>query len=90
MALPEEERMVRIYMDIKETRLYISVTNLCKGKKQTKINGRFLSRRGESHGFGLLRIDGIVERYGGYVNRNSEDGAFTTEILLPLNTPKTK
>ena len=90
MALPEEERMVRIYMDIKETRLYISVTNLCKGKKQTKINGRFLSRRGEGHGFGLLRIDGIVERYGGYVNRNSEDGAFTTEILLPLNTPKTK
>ena len=25
----------------------------------------------------------IVERLDGYVNRNSEDGAFTTEILLP-------
>ena len=84
LILPEKERMVRIYMDIKETHLYISVTNLCAGKKMTKVNGRFLSHRGEGHGFGLLRIDGIVEKYGGYVNRNSEDGAFTTEILLPL------
>ena len=30
-----------------------------------------------------MRIDSIVERLDGYVNRNSEDGAFTTEILLP-------
>ena len=85
LALPEGERMVRVYMDIKETRLYISVNNLCADKKMTKVSGRFFSRRGEGHGFGLVRIDGIVERYGGYVNRNSEDGAFTTEILLPLN-----
>ncbi|MBQ2737041.1 MAG: sensor histidine kinase [Clostridia bacterium] len=84
LTLPQGERMVRIYMDIKETHLYISVTNLCKGKKMTKVNGRFLSRRGDGHGFGLIRIDNIVEKYGGYVNRNSEDGAFTTEILLPL------
>ena len=27
--------------------------------------------------------DAIVKRLGGYVSRNSEDGAFTTEILLP-------
>ena len=26
----------------------------------------------------------IVERLGGYLSRNSEDGAFTTEILLPI------
>ena len=29
------------------------------------------------------RIDAIVERLDGYISRNSEDGAFTTEILLP-------
>lgn len=85
LTLPEEERMVRVYMDIKETRLYISVTNLCAGKKLTKVGGRFRSEKGDGHGFGLLRIDGIVERYGGYISRNSEDGAFTTEILLPLD-----
>jgi hypothetical protein len=30
-----------------------------------------------------VRIDTIVERYQGYLRRSSEDGAFTTEILLP-------
>ncbi|MBR2163314.1 MAG: GHKL domain-containing protein, partial [Campylobacter sp.] len=35
------------------------------------------------HGFGLMRIDHTVEKLHGYVRRGSEDGAFTTEILLP-------
>ena len=43
----------------------------------------FRSTKGEGHGFGLVRIDAIVERLDGYISRNSEDGAFTTEILLP-------
>ena len=34
-------------------------------------------------GFGLIRIDAIIERLDGYLSRNSEDGAFTTEILIP-------
>ena len=84
LSLPEEERMIRVYMDIKETRLYLSVTNLCAGRKLLKTGGRFASGKGEGHGFGLIRIDTIVERHGGYLSRNSEDGAFTTEILLPL------
>ena len=33
---------------------------------------------------GLVRMDAIVKRLGGYLTRGSEDGAFTTEILLPL------
>ena len=55
------------------------------GKKQKKLGNRYESTKGDGHGFGLVRIDSIVERYGGYLSRNSEDGAFTTEILLPLN-----
>ena len=46
--------------------------------------GRFRSTKGEGHGFGLVRIDAIVERLGGWLSRNSEEGAFTTEILLPV------
>ena len=84
LSLPEEERMIRVYMDIKDNRLYLSVTKLCAGKKLLKTGGRFASGKGEGHGFGLVRIDTIVERHGGYLSRNSEDGAFTTEILLPL------
>ena len=47
------------------------------------MGSRFRSTKGEGHGFGLIRIDAIVERLEGYLSRNSEDGAFTTEILLP-------
>ena len=83
LALPEEQRMIRVYMDMKETQLYICFTNFTAEKKQKKINGRFFTTKGAGHGIGLLRIDDIVKRYDGYVNRNSEDGAFTTEILLP-------
>lgn len=83
LALPEEQRMIRVYMDMKETQLYICFTNFTGSKKQQKVNGRFFSTKGAGRGLGLLRIDDIVERHDGYVNRNSEDGAFTTEILLP-------
>lgn len=83
MALPEGQRMIRVYMDMKGTQLYISFTNLTAGKKLTKEGKLFRSTKGEGHGFGLVRIDAIVERLEGYLSRNSEEGAFTTEILLP-------
>lgn len=83
MALPKEERMIRVYMDMKNTQLYMSFTNRTAVKKQYKENGRFLTSKGQGHGYGLVRIDTIIERYQGYISRNSEDGAFTTEILLP-------
>lgn len=83
LSLPPEERLIRVYMDMKGSQLYISFTNFTAKKKQSKINGRFATTKGEGHGFGLVRIDTIVERLSGYLSRNSEDGAFTTEILLP-------
>lgn len=83
MALPKEERMIRVYMEMKNTLLYISFTNSTVLKKQKKVNGRFFSSKGEGHGYGLVRIDTIIDRYQGYISRNSEDGAFTTEVLLP-------
>lgn len=83
MKLPQEQRQIRVYMDMKNTQLYISFTNFTTGKKMKKEGTRFRSTKGKDHGFGLIRIDTIVERLEGYISRNSEDGAFTTEILLP-------
>lgn len=79
MELPEEERLIRIYMEMKGNYLYLALTNTAAGAKQQ----RFLSTKGEGHGFGIARVDAIVKKYGGYVTRASEDGAFSTEILLP-------
>lgn len=83
LALPPQKRLIRVYMNMKNTQLYMCFTNMTASKKRRKVNGRFRTTKGEGHGFGLVRIDTIVERYNGYINRNSEDGAFTTEILLP-------
>ena len=83
LALPEAERRIRVYMDMKQTQLYISFTNFTASGKMEKEGGRFRTTKGEGHGFGLVRIDTIIERLEGYLSRNSEDGAFTTEILIP-------
>ena len=83
LALSEQERLIRLYMDIKNTQLYMCLTNFTSVKKLKKQGGRYVTTKGEGHGFGLVRVDDIIERYGGYISRNSEDGAFTTEILLP-------
>lgn len=83
LSLPESERQIRVYMDMKGTQLYISFTNFTSGRKLNKVGNLFQTSKGEGHGFGLVRIDNIIERLGGYLSRNSEDGAFTTEILIP-------
>lgn len=82
MALPEEDRMIRVYMEMKNRQLYLSFTNSTALKKQKKAGRRFVSTKGAGRGYGLARVDAIIDRYQGYLSRNSEDGAFTTEILL--------
>ncbi len=83
MELPEEKRLIRVYMDMKGSQLYIHFTNFTAGGKLRKSSGRFASSKGSGHGYGLIRIDTIVAENGGYLSRNSEEGAFTTEVLLP-------
>lgn len=79
MELPQEERLIRIYMEMKGNYLYLALTNTAGGKKKQS----FHTTKGEGHGFGLSRADAIVKKYGGYITRASEDEAFSTEVLLP-------
>ena len=83
LSLPEDQRQIRVYMDMKGTQLYIAFTNFTSTKKMAKVGKLFRTTKGDGHGFGLVRIDNIIERLDGYLSRNSEDGAFTTEILIP-------
>ena len=79
MELPAEKRLIRIYMEMKGNFLYLALTNTSGGKKKKN----FRSTKGEGHGFGISRMDAVVEKYGGYITRASEDEAFSTEVLLP-------
>lgn len=79
-----EERFIRVYIGILKKQLYICVTNSVGGMVK-KSGKRYLSsKNSDAHGFGLMRIDTLAEKYSGYVNRQSEEGAFATEVMLPL------
>ena len=83
-SITDDRKFIRIFIGVKNTQLYMIFTNSAPGKKMLKYGNIFNSRKGENHGFGLTRIDKTVEKYGGFIDRGSEDGAFTTEILLPM------
>lgn len=82
MELPKDERNIRLFMEMKSKKLYISFTNFTKLKKQKKIGNLFASTKGINRGLGLISVDNIIEKYNGYISRNSEDNVFTTEILI--------
>ena len=79
----EDNRFIRIYIDIVKKQLYIAITNSMDGRAK-KAGMKYLSSKGGIHGFGLLRIDGIVRKYGGLINRQNEEGVFATEVMLPI------
>ena len=80
---PAMPRFIRVYIGLFKSQLYISVTNSTSEKKRRRVSELVTSKLGE-HGFGLRRIDKIVENYDGYVNRKNEPGVFATEVMLPL------
>lgn len=81
--LPKEDRFIRIYIGRKNTQLYLVFTNAA-GKKRDKRRSLFPSAKGAQHGLGLVRVEGLVKKYGGLFSADSEDGGFTAELLIPL------
>lgn len=79
----EKKRFIRIYLDVLKGNLYIYVMNSV-GDELKKIGNKYLSTKKGSHGFGLMRLDNIVKKYQGYLDRQDESDVFVTEIMLPL------
>lgn len=82
----EERRFIRVYIDILKGQLYIYVMNSVEEtlKRSGKLYLSTKNGKGGYHGFGLMRIDKVVERYHGYLDRQDEEGVFATEVMLPL------
>lgn len=88
IKLPNEsERFIRVYIGVLKNQLYISVSNSVGGKVK-KVGKSYFTTKGDdtrgNHGFGLMRVDKVVKKYKGYVNRQNEEGVFATEVMLPL------
>lgn len=81
--LPVSEQFMRLYIAPMKKQLYISVCN-ATNEVVRKIDEDYISKKRGDHGHGLKRINLIVEKYDGYINRKNEPGVFVTEVMLPL------
>ena len=78
------ERFIRVFIGVLKSQLYISVMNSMGGEVAKEGKNYISTKASESHGFGLMRVDRIAEKNGGYVNRQNEPGVFATEVMLPM------
>ncbi len=76
------ERFIRLSIRMKGRMMYFYMLNSA-GKKKVKIGSLFQTSKTGFHGFGLHRAETILQSHGGWVKYNSEDGAFTSEFLVP-------
>ena len=78
-----ERQFIRLYIGILQKQRYLSVSNAtCETVR--KFDEQYISSKRGNHGHGLKRINKIVDKYGGFINRKNEPGVFVTEIMLPL------
>ncbi len=73
---------IRLFIGMKGKMLYFSMLNSAGTKKQ-KRGSLFSTHKSGIHGFGLQRAESILKKHDGWVKYNSEDGAFTSEFLVP-------
>jgi sensor histidine kinase regulating citrate/malate metabolism len=76
-------KFIRLYIGVFKKQLYISVSNATK-EVVRKLDEEYISTKRGNHGHGLKRINLIVDKYGGFINRKNEPGVFVTEVMLPL------
>ena len=80
----DEKKYIRLYIGLYKKQLYISVTN-ATNEVVRKFDEEYITTKRGNHGHGLKRINKVVEKYNGYINRKNEPGVFVTEIMLPMN-----
>ena len=78
----EENKFIRLYIGIYKKQLYMSITN-ATNEVVRKFDEEYISKKRGNHGHGLKRINKVVEKYNGYINRKNEPGVFVCEIMLP-------
>jgi len=87
MKLPDEtDRFIRVDIGAHKSMFFISVVNSTDGIVR-KQGSNYISTKDFSSreiGLGLMSIDRIVAKYGGFINRQNEPDLFTTEIMFPL------
>ncbi|MDE3316469.1 sensor histidine kinase [Lacticaseibacillus zeae] len=82
----DEKRQLRLYIGIVKQQFYISVTNTRPADQV--IDYQYASTKSDKRGLGIRRVNKLVAKYDGMINRQYEDEVFVTEIAIPIHAVK--
>ena len=83
---PHEKRQLRLYIGIVKQQFYISVTNTRQADQV--IDYQYASTKSDKRGLGIRRVNKLVAKYDGMINRQYEASVFVTEIAIPIHAAK--
>ena len=80
----ESKRNIQIYMKPYKDYLLIEIINTVKEEIQQKEILETTKKDKNKHGFGMLNMKKIVEKYKGYLRYNCENNHFNLSIMLKI------
>ena len=83
--LPENKPYVKMLTKVKNKKLLIEISNPYSNEIQRREKV-FYSTKHEGFGIGTASVAEVVQRMGGYVVFNTEEGIFKVNIFLPVKT----
>ncbi|KRN08400.1 signal transduction histidine kinase regulating citrate malate metabolism [Lacticaseibacillus paracasei subsp. tolerans DSM 20258] len=84
--LAGEPRQLRLYIGIVKQQFYLSVTNTRPAEQE--IDYQYASTKSDKRGLGIRRVNKLVAKYNGMINRQYEASVFVTEIAIPIHAVK--
>lgn len=81
--IPMEQRFIRVFTEIHGSQFYLSIQNSANEDSDFNQKNYITNKRGE-HGFGMKRVQLLVDKYDGYLNLQNEPGVFASEVTIPL------
>lgn len=81
--IPIGNRFIRIFSEVHGSQFYLSIQNSARENVSFEQKNYISMKRGE-HGFGMKRVQLLVDKYDGYLNLQNEPGIFASEVTIPM------
>ncbi len=85
LALPEEERKIKVQAAVHQSMFLLRVSNRFHGDVETADGLPVTTKRGKEHGYGLFNIRQAAERRGGSMEYRVENGYFVLDVRFPVS-----
>lgn len=82
----EVEKVIELNMGYDNQSVYFKVKNPLNSETINKNKNRFISSKRlikNNHGYGLLNIQNVIEKYSGHYSINVDEESFTISLIVP-------